>query len=254
MAGTSPLTASAPAATWPAFEIVNDNKLNMTSAVTGRNSYTANVTATGDDVFGNDNTWRTIEVTLDLTSFATTWRTDSANQTITVPVTGSNLTISWGDGTTSAGVSGAQTHTYAAAGNHTVAVTGGLEAFTLNNHANATKLVSIDQWSNASWTTMKDAFRGANNMVYNAADSPDLSGVTDMNSMFPEFLHQRRHLGMGRLGSHRHVQHVQRRLRLQRQRLRLGRLGSHRHVPHVLPAPLSSTATSPDGTSQPSRT
>ena len=166
------------------FEIVNDNKLNMTSAVTGRNSYTANVTATGDDVFGNDNTWRTIEVTLDSTSFATTWRTDSASQAITVPVTGSNLTISWGDGTTSAGVSGAQTHTYAAAGNHTVAVTGGLEAFTLNNHANATKLVSIDQWSNASWTTMKDAFRGANNMVYNAADSPDLSGVTDMNSMF----------------------------------------------------------------------
>ena len=166
------------------FEIVNDNKLNMTSAVTGRNSYTANVTATGDDVFGNDNTWRTIEVTLDSTSFATTWRTDSASQAITVPVTGSNLTISWGDGTTSAGVSGAQTHTYAAAGNHTVAVTGGLEAFTLNNHANATKLVSIDRWGNASWTTMRDAFRGATNMVYNAADSPDLSGVTDMNSMF----------------------------------------------------------------------
>ena len=121
---------------------------------------------------------------IDPDQFTTTWRTDSANEEITLPVRGSGITIYWGDGTNSTGVSGDAAHTYAAAGNHTVDVAGGLEAFTLDNHANATKLVSIDRWGNASWTTMRDAFRGAANMVYNAADSPDLSGVTDMNSMF----------------------------------------------------------------------
>ena len=101
------------------FEIVNDNKLNMTSAVTGRNSYTANVTATGDDVFGNDNTWRTIEVTLDSTSFVTTWQTTSADESITIPGTGT-YTVDWGDGSTPTAASGTATHTYATADTHTV--------------------------------------------------------------------------------------------------------------------------------------
>ena len=30
------------------------------------------------------------------------------------------------------------------------------------------------------WITMEGAFWGASNMVYNASDAPDLSGLTDM--------------------------------------------------------------------------
>ena len=121
----------------------------------------------------------------DSTSFKTTWKTDSANEEITLPVRGSGITIYWGDGTNSTGVSGDAAHTYAAAGNHTISVSGGLTGIFLNgDEVNAPKLVSIDQWGNASWTTMDSAFKGAEIMVYNATDTPDLSAVTNMTSMF----------------------------------------------------------------------
>ena len=65
----------------------------------------------------------------------------------------------WGDGNTT-GVSGSVNHTYNTAGNYTIQVTGGLERFHLNDAAYASKLVSLDQWGNTTWTTMKSAFYG----------------------------------------------------------------------------------------------
>ena len=120
----------------------------------------------------------------DPTPFVTTWRTDAANQTVAIPLEGSSMTISWGDGQTDTGASGTFSHTYTNPGNHTVSVSGGLTRIHLNDHADAPKLISIDQWGNASWTTMKSAFSGASIMVYNATDVPDLSGVASMREMF----------------------------------------------------------------------
>ena len=40
---------------------------------------------------------------------------------------------------------------------------------------NASRLRSIDQWGDISWTTMESAFLDAGNMTYNATDAPDLS-------------------------------------------------------------------------------
>ena len=82
-------------------------------------------------------------------------------------------------------------------------------------------------------------------MVYNATDSPDLSGVTDMSGMFSLRRRlQRRPLLMGRLICHRHVQHVPWRHLLQPAPQRLGRLmavrdmSRHVHSRHRLqPAP-----------------
>ena len=119
-------------------------------------------------------------------AFVTTWETTGANQAITIPATGT-YSIDWGDGTVNATASGTQTHTYADAGNYTVAITGGLESININSlpsQAEKDKLRSIDQWGNITWTTMEGAFRGASNMAYDAADTPDLSGVASMNSMF----------------------------------------------------------------------
>ena len=45
-------------------------------------------------------------------------------------------------------------------------------------------MASIDSWGDISWDTMEGAFEDAVNMAYNAADAPDLSGVTDMSFMF----------------------------------------------------------------------
>ena len=119
--------------------------------------------------------------------FVTTWNTDSANQAITIPVGGSTAPyhVDWGDNTASTGVTGDSTHTYAEAGNHTVSISGGFERIHLNDRQpNADRLVSIDQWGDVSWTSMREAFAGASNMVYNATDAPDLGRVSDMSDMF----------------------------------------------------------------------
>ena len=124
------------------------------------------------------------DTTLPADAFVTTWRTTSADESITLPLVGTDITINWGDGSTTAGVSTPVDHTYNATGDYTVQITGGLTWFHLNNAADASKLVSLDQWGTASWASMENAFSGASNMVYHAGDAPDLSGVTDMSNMF----------------------------------------------------------------------
>ena len=119
--------------------------------------------------------------------FVATWQTISPNESITVPVGGAvgAYTVDWGDGSTSANVTGDQSHAYEGAGTYTVAITGNFERIYLNGDPdNAPKIQSIEQWGNVSWTSMNSAFEGASNMIYNATDIPDLSGVTDMSCMF----------------------------------------------------------------------
>ena len=120
-------------------------------------------------------------------AFITTWETTAVGESITIPVGGATgtYTIDWGDENISVDVSGDQTHTYDAAGTYTVSISGDFTRIYLNgNTTNAPKLVSIEQWGDIRWTTMAHAFQGARNMVYNATDSPDLSGVADMSNMF----------------------------------------------------------------------
>ena len=117
--------------------------------------------------------------------FITTWSTDSDNQTITIPGTGRACNIYWGDGTVHLDTYCRRTHTYAEAGTHTVSISGGLERFHLDGQQpNADRLASIEQWGDIYWTSMRSAFEGASNMVYNATDAPDMSRVSDTSSMF----------------------------------------------------------------------
>ena len=109
-------------------------------------------------------------------AFITTWKTTSADESITLPLVGTDITINWGDGSTTAGVSTPVDHTYNTAGDYTVQISGGLERFHLDGlQPNAGRLISIDQWGDTRWTTMDAAFDGATNMVYRATDTPDLS-------------------------------------------------------------------------------
>ena len=64
-------------------------------------------------------------------AFITTWKTTSADESITLPLVGTDITINWGDGSTTAGVSTPVDHTYNTAGNYTVQITGGLTWFHL---------------------------------------------------------------------------------------------------------------------------
>ena len=287
--GHSPTYGKGTGSDWEYFEITGDdgNLLNMTSVDT-KGTYYVNVTASSPNIFGNDNSWHTVKITVigdtgppvpvlttdavmptdddsitvsvdfgkainattfaisdlfvtggtasDLTHlsdnrtftftltpdtagqvdiyipagsitdlagnanaisntlqiaiapglewFVTTWNTGTDGEGVTLPLDGTGITIDWGDGNISTGISVTETHIYADAGNHTVSISGGLERIILNNTASASKLISIDQWGSTQWTSMKDAFNGAANMVYKATDVPDLLGVQDMSGMF----------------------------------------------------------------------
>ncbi len=130
--------------------------------------------------------WATAQENSD--PFVTTWRTTAASEYIVIPVAGatSTYTIDWGDGTVERNVGGTQVHMYASSGNHTITISGDFPGMRLSDikRSYAAKLVSIDNWGDIKWKSMKSAFYLASNMVYRATDVPDLSGVTDMSRMF----------------------------------------------------------------------
>jgi surface protein len=98
------------------------------------------------------------------------------------------------DGTDEAtGVTGDYTCDYSAlggAGTYTIRITdntidgSGFPRIYFNNTGDKDKLLSIDQWGGGKWTSMGNAFYGCTNLVSSAGDTPDLSGLTDLSSMF----------------------------------------------------------------------
>ena len=133
--------------------------------------------------YSTDTVLVTVNDVPDDSDFVTTWETVLPGESITIPARGT-YTIDWGDGTVDARVTRDQTHTYADPGTHTVRISEEITGIYLNNHADAPKLRSIDQWGDAEWRTMYSAFRGASNMVLHATDAPDLSRVTSTSYMF----------------------------------------------------------------------
>ena len=178
------------------FEIVNNAlMLKSTPIYNDKDSYTVTVSSTGEFGTSNSKTFtilvNNIDVAPPITSFVTTWMTTTPSESITIPVDGApgRYTVDWGDGvttTTTDTVTGNATHTYATAGTYTVAISGDFTRIYLfdDDTSNAQKLQSVDQWGDIQWSSMSGAFSGASNMVSNAQDVPDLSGVTDMSNMF----------------------------------------------------------------------
>ncbi|WP_375583664.1 MBG domain-containing protein [Cyclobacterium xiamenense] len=56
--------------------------------------------------------------------------------------------------------------------------------FFLTTRNTNSRLVQVTQWGTVSWSSMKNAFFGCDNLMITASDTPDLSGVTDMTRMF----------------------------------------------------------------------
>lgn len=119
-------------------------------------------------------------------AFITTWEVEANGDQITIPTSGSgyNYTVDWGDGGTDENVTGNITHTYAVAGIYTVNITGQFPRILFRFADSRTRIQSVEQWGNQVWTSMESAFEGCSNLVINATDAPDLSGVTDMSAMF----------------------------------------------------------------------
>ena len=125
-------------------------------------------------------------------SFTTTWAIASPGETVHLPLNESlfyDSWVNWGDGTPFERIYSDLsnvTHTYAAPDTYEVQIVGNFPHFALarGSQENAKKLLSVDQWSDIDWESMNGMFRYATNMQLNASDTPDLSRVTDMSSMF----------------------------------------------------------------------
>ncbi len=127
-------------------------------------------------------------------AFVFTWEIKDAGLTVHIPTGAStpyNYTVDWGDGTVDQNQTKRALKTYANPGIYTVTITGtfpridfseirttSADAFVLET------MLSIDQWGDNSWTSMDGAFSRCRNLEIKATDAPDLSGVTNMNSMF----------------------------------------------------------------------
>ncbi len=124
--------------------------------------------------------------------FITTWKTDntgtSNSDQITIPADDAvwtyDYTVDWGDGSTDTGVTGSITHTYSLAGTYTVTITGDFPGINFNNSGDCQKILTIEQWGGIEWKSMGGAFSGCTNLTSSAIDTPNLSNVTDMSSMF----------------------------------------------------------------------
>ncbi|GAB5525207.1 MAG: hypothetical protein Roseis2KO_30790 [Roseivirga sp.] len=122
--------------------------------------------------------------------FVTVWETTGANQEIVIPTTGGgyNYTVSWGDGSSDTGQTGDATHSYNTAGRHLVKISGDFPRMYMigSSFTNRTRLKEVKQWGYNVWQSMESAFSGTQSMSVTAQDSPNLTMVTSMESMFED--------------------------------------------------------------------
>jgi|GEM_PF-2432944 len=125
--------------------------------------------------------------------FVTTWKTDnpgtSSSTSITIATSGSyiyNYDVDWNnDGSFDEfGLTGDVTHDFGASGTYTVRIQGTFPAIQMANGGDMSKIISVDQWGSIGWLTMDNSFANCDNLQLTATDSPDLSSVISMDSMF----------------------------------------------------------------------
>ncbi|SHJ66951.1 BspA family leucine-rich repeat surface protein [Aquimarina spongiae] len=122
-------------------------------------------------------------------AFITSWLLED-NDRITIRTSGGysyNYTIDWGDGTKDTNVTTTISHDYTTAGTYKVSITGEFPRFTLFIRGFGTlrtKIQTIEQWGNIQWRDFRNSFNDCENLKLNADDTPDLSQVTDLSSMF----------------------------------------------------------------------
>ena len=95
--------------------------------------------------------------------------------------------VDWGEGSGFEPITtGTTSHTFGTAGEHIIRFKN-LNDIYINSSSGKEKYTTIEQWGTAVWNAdMSNAFRGASNLITasDTAGTPDMSSVTNMNSMF----------------------------------------------------------------------
>ena len=130
------------------------------------------------------------------TEFITEWKTNnpgnSANNQITIPAVGT-FNYTWkriGTSTTGSGNgNGTTLITFSSPGNYEVKMTPSgaqpLNGFKFSQAADdKKKLVKLTQWGSMKWTSLNNAFYGAENLKITATDLPNLTVATNMSFAF----------------------------------------------------------------------
>ncbi|MGB6150651.1 MAG: BspA family leucine-rich repeat surface protein [Pricia sp.] len=96
-----------------------------------------------------------------------------------------DFSIDWGDNQYDNNVTNDITHTYLTPGIYAIAIIGDYPShYHPSSNRDNLKLISMDQWGTQVWGSMASTFYFCENMEYNATDIPNLSQVTNMQSMF----------------------------------------------------------------------
>jgi len=119
-------------------------------------------------------------------AFITTWDTSLGDSnTVTLALAGDvNAFIDWGDGSAAEHVTGSCTHDYGVSGIYTVFVTGSVTAYNSRFSSDGNKLVSVDNWGELGFTSMRYAFYKCDSLVSVPSTSDGIENVTDMSMMF----------------------------------------------------------------------
>ncbi len=119
----------------------------------------------------------------------------SADTEFTIPIVttnglGYNVDCNDDNTTETTGETGSYTCSYGSPGTYTIRIIDnngnkkGFRRIQFGAGTDAEKLLDIQQWGTAIWSSMSSAFRDANHTTVSATDVPDLSGVRSLSSMF----------------------------------------------------------------------
>ena len=127
---------------------------------------------------------------LDENSFVTTWKTTTNNETIVIGLDSSktyDFRVDWGDYTSQIVTGNSNlSHTYSVPGDYLVKINGIFPRIIMSaSGTTPNNIISLNNWGAIQWESMNSAFKNCINLyICNTQDTPDLSNVTSLISMF----------------------------------------------------------------------